>query len=164
MRTPREGLFTARVRLRVLALDTTDPDSIAAAIEAAGPIGVLVNDAGIGILSAVAGIYMARARETFETNTLGTVAMTKAVPPGFRRRRSSVIVNVVSGTTMALFPFLFFYTAIRAAIVTFSDCLALEPKKARRHRETRHSRADRVALCRKRTITQPGRRSSRLPR
>ncbi|MCR9087035.1 MAG: SDR family NAD(P)-dependent oxidoreductase [Rhodobacteraceae bacterium] len=109
-RTPREGLFTARVRLRVLALalDTTDPDSIAAAMEAAGPIGVLVNNAGVGMLSAVAGTDMAGARETYETNTLGTVVMTKEALPGFRRRRSGVLVSIDSGTTLAPFPLLFF--------------------------------------------------------
>lgn len=126
MRTPRDGLFPASDRLRVLALDTTDPDSIAAAMEAAGPIDVLVNNAGIGMLSAVEGIDMAQVRAVFETNTLGTIAMTKAVLPGFRRRRSGVIVNVSSSTTMAPFPLFSIYTASKAAILAFSDCLALE--------------------------------------
>ena len=48
MRTPRQDLLPTSDRLRLLALDVTKPESIAAAIEAAGPIDVLVNNAGIG--------------------------------------------------------------------------------------------------------------------
>ena len=52
MRTPREGVLPRSDRLRVLALDVTKPDSIAAAIETSGPIDVLVNNAGIGVVGA----------------------------------------------------------------------------------------------------------------
>ncbi|VED47942.1 dehydrogenase [Raoultella terrigena] len=48
MRTPTEGLLPASERLRVLALDITDPASIARVVAAAGPIDVLVNNAGFG--------------------------------------------------------------------------------------------------------------------
>ena len=52
MRTPRiEGPPTSD-RLRILALDVTDANSIAAAIEVVGPIDVLVNNAGIGVVGA----------------------------------------------------------------------------------------------------------------
>ncbi len=129
MRTPREDLFPSNDRLRVLPLDTTNPDSIAAAIDTAGPIDVLVNNAGIGMLSAVEGTDMAQVRAIFETNTLGTIAMTKAVLPTFRQRRSGVIVNVNSSTTMKPLPLFSFYTASKAAIIAFSDCLALEMKE-----------------------------------
>src|SRR5687767_4903174 len=50
MRTPREDVLPRSERLRVLALDVTKPDSIAAALEASGPIDVLVNNAGIGVM------------------------------------------------------------------------------------------------------------------
>ena len=69
MRTPREDVLPRSERLRVLALDVTDADSIRRAVEAAGPIDVLVNNAGIGVLGALEGTPMATAREVFETNT-----------------------------------------------------------------------------------------------
>lgn len=128
MRTPRADLFPPSERLRVLALDTTDQDSIATAINAAGPIDVLVNNAGIGMLSAVEGTDLASIRAIFETNTIGTIAMTKAVLPAFRERGSGVIVNVNSSTTLKPLPLFSFYTASKAAIIAFSDCLALELK------------------------------------
>lgn len=129
MRTPRDDLFPPSDRLRVLALDTTDADSIATAIAAAGPIDVLVNNAGIGMLSAVEGTDMEQIRAIFDTNTLGTIAMTKAVLPAFRVRQSGAIVNVNSSTTMKPFPLFSFYSASKAAIIAFSDCLALEMKE-----------------------------------
>ena len=52
MRQPREGLLPISERMRLLALDVTRPESIAAAIQAAGPIDVLVNNAGIGVVGA----------------------------------------------------------------------------------------------------------------
>lgn len=48
MRTPDAELLPASDRLRVLALDITDADSIARAIEQAGPLDALVNNAGFG--------------------------------------------------------------------------------------------------------------------
>ena len=46
MRTPREDVLPRSDRLKIVALDVTDPDSIANAIRTAGPIDVLVNNAG----------------------------------------------------------------------------------------------------------------------
>src|SRR4030095_13678518 len=82
MRTPREDLLPQSERLRVLALDVTSPESIAAAVEAAGPIDVLVNNAGIGLMGAFEATPMETTREVFETNTFGTIAMTQAFLPG----------------------------------------------------------------------------------
>ncbi|MBL4879188.1 MAG: SDR family NAD(P)-dependent oxidoreductase, partial [Hyphomonas sp.] len=48
MRTPREDILPTDDRLRVLPLDVTDPESIAQVVKVAGPIDVLVNNAGIG--------------------------------------------------------------------------------------------------------------------
>ena len=52
MRNPDNCTLEPADRLTVLALDVTDAASIAAAMEAAGPIDVLVNNAGIGWLNA----------------------------------------------------------------------------------------------------------------
>lgn len=65
-------------RLSILALDVKDPQSIREVIDAAGPIDVLVNNAGIGFLSALEGTPMDTVRDIFETNTLGTIAVTQA--------------------------------------------------------------------------------------
>ncbi len=126
MRTPRADLLPPSARLRVLALDVTDADSIGRAIEAAGPVDVLVNNAGIGVLGALEGTAMASAREVFATNTLGTIAMCQAVLPQFRRRQAGVIVNVTSSVTLLPLPLLSVYTASKAAVNAFTASLALE--------------------------------------
>jgi NAD(P)-dependent dehydrogenase (short-subunit alcohol dehydrogenase family) len=126
MRTPRDGLLPASDRLRILPLDVTDAQSIARAVEAAGPIDVLVNNAGVGQVSPLEGVSMAKIRELFETNTLGTFAMTQALVPGMRERRSGVIVNVTSGVTFQPLPLMSIYTASKAAVNAFSESVALE--------------------------------------
>jgi NAD(P)-dependent dehydrogenase (short-subunit alcohol dehydrogenase family) len=126
MRTPREDLLQRSERLSIVALDVTDPQSIRAALDAAGPIDVLVNNAGIGFLNALEGTPMDTVREIFETNTLGTIAMTQAVLPQFRERRQGVIVNVTSTVTCRPLHLLSVYTASKSAINAFSESLALE--------------------------------------
>jgi len=126
MRTPRDDILPQSAHLRVLALDVTDADSIRHAVEAAGPIDVLANNAGIGWLNALEGTSMDMARDIFETNTIGTMAMTQAVLPQFRQRKAGVIVNVTSSVTLKPLHLLSVYTASKAAVNAFSDVLALE--------------------------------------
>ena len=126
MRTPREDVLRQSERLRVLPLDVTKPASIAAVLEASGPIDVLVNNAGIGVLGAFEATPMATVRAVFETNTFGVMAMTQAVLPRFRARRSGVVVNVTSSATLTPMPLVALYTASKAAIEAFTASLALE--------------------------------------
>ena len=126
MRTPRDEILPQSKHLRVLALDVTNADSIRNAVEAAGPIDVLVNNAGIGWLNALEGTSMDLARDIFETNTIGTMAMTQAVLPQFRQRKEGVIVNVTSSVTLKPLHLLSVYTASKAAVNAFSEVLALE--------------------------------------
>ena len=126
MRTPREDVFPRSERLRVLELDVTKPESIAAALKASGPIDVLINNAGIGLFGAFEATPMATAREVFETNTFGVMAMTQAVLPQFRARRKGVVVNVTSSATLAPMPLVAVYTASKMAIEGFTASLAHE--------------------------------------
>lgn len=126
MRTPREDVLPHSERLRVLALDVTDPESIRQAVEAAGPIDVLVNNAGIGAAAPGELAPMASIREVFETNTFGTMAMTQAVLPQFRERRAGVVVNVTSSVTLKAMPMIAVYSASKAAVNAFTESLALE--------------------------------------
>jgi NAD(P)-dependent dehydrogenase (short-subunit alcohol dehydrogenase family) len=126
MRTPREDILPRSERLRVMALDVTKPASIAAALEAAGPIDVLVNNAGIGVVGAFEATPMATVREVFETNTFGVMAMTQAVLPQLRARKSGVVVNVTSSVTLAPMPLAAAYTGSKMAIEGFTASLAFE--------------------------------------
>jgi NAD(P)-dependent dehydrogenase (short-subunit alcohol dehydrogenase family) len=135
MRTPRSDLFDPSDRLRVLALDVTDAESIRKAVEAAGPLDALVNNAGIGAASPVELTPLSTVREIFETNTFGTIAMTQAVLPQFRQRGAGVVVNVTSSVTLKPMPVVSAYRASKAAVNAFTESLApeLEPFGVRAH-------------------------------
>src|SRR5262245_25755119 len=126
MRNPREHVLPESQRLRVVPLDVTKPDSIAAVVEASGPIDALVNNAGIGVVGAFEATPMATTRELFETNTFGVMAMTQAVLPQFRGRRAGVVINVTSSATLTPMPLAAVYTASKMAIEGFTASLALE--------------------------------------
>src|ERR1700761_7400382 len=126
MRTPRDDLLPRSERLRVLPLDVTDSESLRRVIDEAGPIDALVNNAGVGLLAPLEGTALTNAREVFETNTLGTIAMTQAVLPQFREKRAGVVVNVTSSVTLRPLPLLSVYTGSKAAVNAFTESLALE--------------------------------------
>ncbi|WP_208510240.1 SDR family oxidoreductase [Variovorax paradoxus] len=126
MRTPRTELLPASPRLRVLALDVTDPRSIERAVEAAGPIDVLVNNAGFGAASPAELTPLATVRQLFETNTFGTLALMQAVLPQFRQRRAGVVVNVTSSVTLKALPLIAAYRASKMAVNAFTESMAIE--------------------------------------
>lgn len=127
MRRPEAAAFEGETsRLRVLPLDVTDADSIASLIKAAGPINVLVNNAGIGAVGAFEATPMTLVRQLLETNTIGVMAMCQAVIPQMRSRRAGTIVNVTSSVTLGAFPLAAAYTASKQAIEGFTGSLAHE--------------------------------------
>jgi len=126
MRNPSAAPLTPSDHMRILALDVTDPDSIALALELAGPIDVLVNNAGIGLFGALEHSPLQKIRDVYATNTLGTIAMTQAVIPQMRERGSGTIVNVTSSATLAPFPLAAAYTGSKTAVQGFTGSLAHE--------------------------------------
>jgi NAD(P)-dependent dehydrogenase (short-subunit alcohol dehydrogenase family) len=127
MRRPDNASYNGdATRLRVLPLDVTSDTSIAALIEVAGPIDVLVNNAGVGAVGAFEVTPMSLVRQLIETNTIGVMAMCQAVIPQMRERRSGTIVNVTSSVTLGAFPLAAAYTASKQAIEGFTGSLAHE--------------------------------------
>ncbi|NTX47450.1 SDR family oxidoreductase [Burkholderia cepacia] len=135
MRTPREDVLPPSANLRVLPLDVTNTDSIRAAIDAAGPIDVLVNNAGFGAAAPAELMPLDTVRALFETNTLGTIALTQAVLPQFRSRGAGVVVNVTSSVTLKALPLVGAYRASKAAVNAYTESMAveLEPFGVRAH-------------------------------
>src|SRR5690606_18475121 len=126
MRRPRAELFADAPGIRVLPLDVTDPGSIAGALDAAGPVDVLVNNAGRGQFGSFGAPPSGTVRETVETTSFGTMAMCQAAIPRMRARGAGTIVNVTSSATLAPFPLVAAYTASKTAIEGFTASLALE--------------------------------------
>ena len=112
--------------LRTLALDVTDEASMRAAVDAAGPIDVLVNNAGYGLYGTVEQLPMAEIRRQFETNFFGLVRLTQLVLPGMRAAGGGRILNVSSMGGRATLPGGAFYHASKYAVEALSDALRME--------------------------------------
>ena len=126
MRNPADSLLQESQRLRILSLDVSDISSIENIVELTGPIDVLVNNAGIGVMGALEGITTNAIHDVFAVNVLGTINLTKAFLPLFRAQKSGVIINVSSAITLVPLPLLSVYTASKAAINAFTESLAIE--------------------------------------
>jgi len=109
-----------------LALDVTDDASVAAAVSAAGPVDVLVNNAGIGVSGPVELVPMAEVRRLFETNFFGALRMMQAVLPQMRHRRSGTIVNVSSVSGKVAAPLSGFYAGSKFALEAVSEAMYYE--------------------------------------
>jgi short-subunit dehydrogenase len=120
----------ARRGLRTVALDVTDEESMRQAVAAvdadAGPVGVLINNAGYGLYGPVEQLPMAEIRRQFETNFFGLVRLTQLVLPGMRRRGRGRILNVSSMGGRITLPGGAFYHASKYAVEALSDALRME--------------------------------------
>jgi NAD(P)-dependent dehydrogenase (short-subunit alcohol dehydrogenase family) len=117
-------------RAHALVLDVTDFDAIGPAVEAvqrrAGPIDVLVNNAGYGHEGTLEESDLGEMRRQFDVNVFGAVAMTKAVLPSMRERRSGHIVNITSMGGFITMPGIAYYCGSKFALEGISEVLAKE--------------------------------------
>ncbi len=126
MRDPDAGAGMAEAtegRLRVQALDVTDPSTYALPDD----LCVLVNNAGID--TEYLPVEFARVedwRRMFETNVFGVVALTSAAIPILRDNRPAVVCNVTSSSIFGSMPFFSAYRASKAAVSAFGDSLRTE--------------------------------------
>jgi NAD(P)-dependent dehydrogenase (short-subunit alcohol dehydrogenase family) len=117
-------------RAHALELDVTDfdavPSAVARAEQFAGPIDVLVNNAGYGHEGVLEESSMDDLRRQFDANVFGAVAMIKAVLPGMRARRAGWIVNVTSMGGFITMPGLTYYCGSKFALEGISEALGKE--------------------------------------
>lgn len=122
--------FSGHENALVAALDVTRSDQIDAVVRQAvahfGRIDVLVNNAGYGYLAAIEEGEEAEIRALFDTNVFGLAAMTRAVLPGMRQRRSGHIVNISSMGGFVGFPGVGYYNATKFAVEGLTEALVKE--------------------------------------
>jgi len=113
-----------------LLLDVTNyaavPEAVQKAERDAGPIDVLVNNAGYGHEGALEESSMDDLQRQFAANVFGPVAMIKAVVPGMRERRRGHIVNVTSMGGFITMPGIAFYCGSKFALEGISEALGKE--------------------------------------
>src|ERR1700681_4619640 len=120
-----ETLDDLKVAL-ALELDVDDERSVASAVRAAGPIDVLVNNAGFGVEGAIEKVPLDEVRRMFETNFFGAARMIQALVPGMRERGGGAVVNVTSTAGIAAPPLGGYYAASKFALEALSEALHLE--------------------------------------
>ena len=113
-----------------ILLDVTDYDAVPAAVAKAealaGPVDVLVNNAGYGHEGVLEESSIADLERQFAANVFGPVAMMKAVLPGMRKRRCGHIVNVTSMGGFITMPGIAFYCGSKFALEGISESLGKE--------------------------------------
>jgi NAD(P)-dependent dehydrogenase (short-subunit alcohol dehydrogenase family) len=114
----------------VLPLDVTDTAAIDATvrdvIDRHGRIDVLVNNAGRTHVGAAEETTDAELRDLFEVHLFGPVALTRAVLPHMRSRRSGAIVQISSMGGQLSFAGFGAYSATKFALEGMSEALADE--------------------------------------
>lgn len=117
-------------RALALALDVTDPDAVTRAVrhvgEALGPVGVLVNNAGIAESAPFLKTDLALWERHLRVNATGPFLLTREVLPGMLEAGWGRIVNVASLAGLAGAPYVSAYTASKHALVGLTRALAAE--------------------------------------
>ncbi|MEJ6982579.1 oxidoreductase [Pedobacter sp. P351] len=93
-----------------------------------GSIDILVNNAGYGLFGAIEEVSMDEARQQMETNFFGALALTQAVLPLMRERKSGHIIQISSMAGFRSLAGMGLYNASKFALEGFSEALALETK------------------------------------
>lgn len=113
------GAYAVRV-------DVGDPASVEAAFMAAGPVDVLVNNAGMIRPSLITKTDVRVWEEHLKVNLTGAFLCSLKVLPGMINRGSGRIINVSSTTALRGEPYFAAYGASKAGLLGFTRSLAVE--------------------------------------
>lgn len=131
MRKPADAGDLAKLeRVRVVPLDVTDRESIAAAVQTAltefGSLDVLLNNAGYGLAGPLEAATPEQIERQFATKVYGPISTMQACLPHFREKTAGLIINVTSvGGRLAL-PFNSLYHGTKFGLEGISESMALE--------------------------------------
>jgi NADP-dependent 3-hydroxy acid dehydrogenase YdfG len=109
-----------------LALDVTDDASVTAAVEAAGDIDILINNAGVIFYAAVEAIPLAELQRIFNLNTFGALRVAQAVLPQMRARGDGKLMFMSSVVGRIVLPPGAAYASTKWALEALIEALAIE--------------------------------------
>ncbi|MEO0605323.1 MAG: SDR family oxidoreductase, partial [Myxococcota bacterium] len=118
-------LGAPRPELRVLSMDVRNDADVRAAAREAGPVDLLVNNAGIAVFGTQEESDLASVHDMFDVNVLGSARVTQALLPALRASRGTV-VQISSLAGKAVFPESGFYAATKHAVEAMAEALIQE--------------------------------------
>jgi len=119
--------------VEIVRMDVTDDSSVNEAVQSivrkAGPIQLLVNNAGYSFMGALEETSVDEARQQFETNLFGVLRVTNAILPGMREQGFGRIVNISSVLGFLPAPYLGIYAASKHAVEGYTETLDHEIRR-----------------------------------
>jgi NAD(P)-dependent dehydrogenase (short-subunit alcohol dehydrogenase family) len=111
---------------RTLTLDVSSAASVAAAVEAAGELDAVVNNAGLTGTGPLEDYPLEDFTRVLDVNTIGPLRLAQAVLPRWRERGSGVLVNISSVQGRIGTPLEGAYAASKHALEGLSEALHFE--------------------------------------
>ena len=147
--------------VEIVRMEVTDDASVNEAVQSvekiAGPVQLLVNNAGYAVTGALEETSITEAKQQFDTNFFGVLRVTNAVLPGMRQGGYGRIVNISSVLGFLPAPYQGMYAASKHALEGYTETLdheirrfgvramLIEPAYTKT-KITGHSKSARVAL------------------
>ena len=109
-----------------IALDITDPASVAAAAKASGDVTVLINNAGSSTGADLLAADLDDIRLEMNTHYFGTLSVVRGFAPQIAANGGGVILNVLSGLSWVSFPEIGAYCAAKSAEWSLTNALRVQ--------------------------------------
>lgn len=109
-----------------MALDVTDPDSVARAAATAAGVSILINNAGSSTGASLLTGPLSDVRLEMDTHYFGTLAVARAFAPRLAEHEQSAILNVLSVLSWLSFPNIGAYCAAKSAAWSLTNALRQE--------------------------------------
>ncbi|MFF4506917.1 SDR family oxidoreductase [Streptomyces sp. NPDC001401] len=112
--------------VRPIALDITDPASVAAAAKATGDVTVLINNAGISTGTDLLAVDLDNVRLEMDTHYFGTLSVVRSFAPQIEAGGGGAILNILSALSWYSFPGVGAYCAAKSAQWSLTNALRVQ--------------------------------------
>jgi NAD(P)-dependent dehydrogenase (short-subunit alcohol dehydrogenase family) len=109
-----------------IALDITDPASVAAAAKATGDVTILINNAGSSTGADLLAADLDDIRLEMDTHYFGTLSVIRGFAPQLAANGGGAILNVLSGLSWVSFPEIGAYCAAKSAEWSLTNALRVQ--------------------------------------
>ncbi len=115
---------------KIVEIDVTDDESVntgvAKAIELAGGLDVVINNAGVGVLGIQEQFNMDDFKRLFDINVFGVQRVNRAVLPHLRKQGSGLLIHISSLLGRIAYPFYGPYNATKWAVEALAENYRVE--------------------------------------